>query len=336
MGSEMKICYLGVGVWGYSLACILATKGYQVVGWSIEEEVIAYLKKKSEHPKYPGFYAPATYSFTTDLDEALEGADIIVEGVTAVGLRPVFQKVKERKIGKRPIVLTSKGIEQNSCLLLSEVLIDVLGEEARGQIGCISGPSIADEVIRGMPTSVISSAYDPKIMATIHELFTSPSLRVYPNPDIHGAELGGALKNIIAIAAGASDGLGYGNSAKAALITRGLHEMKRLAPLKNAKAETFYGLSGMGDLCVTCFSPVSRNYRFGRLIAEGASAEEAKKSIGMVVEGMYTCLSALQLAKQGKVELPITELVYKVVYEKLSPHEAVKAILMRITKEEFA
>ena len=331
----MKIGYLGAGVWGYSLACLLASKGYAVVSWSIEEELIAYLREHREHPRIQGFTAPPSLSFTTDIHEVINGQDLIVEGVTSAGIRQVFQTVKEISVPDCPIVLTSKGIEQNTGLLLSDVVIEVLGEEHKHQIGCISGPSIAQEVLKGQPTSVVCSGYDPKVIALIHEVFSTPTFRVYPNSDINGVELGGALKNIIAIACGVADGLGFGDNAKAALMTRGLHEIRKLAVTKGCKPETLSGLAGMGDLCVTCLSTFSRNYRFGRLIAEGLGPEQAKREIGMVVEGTYTCLSAIQIARKAGIEVPITEGVYKVVYENLNPHEAVKQLLQRATKEEY-
>lgn len=330
-----KIGYLGAGVWGYCLASLLASKGYVVISWSIEEETVAYLQEKREHPKLKGSPAPPTLSFTHDIATVLEGQDLIVEGVTSAGIRQVFQAVKSIGIPDCPIVLTSKGIEQNTGLLLSDVVLEVLGKKHKKQIGCLSGPSIAQEVLKGLPSSVVCSAYEPSVMHLIHEIFSTPTFRVYPNSDINGVELGGALKNIIAIACGVSDGLGFGDNAKAALMTRGLHEMRKLAITKGCLPETLNGLAGMGDLCVTCLSKFSRNYRFGRLIAEGLQPDEAKKQIGMVVEGTYTCLSAIQLAKKAGIEVPITESVYKVVYENLSPHEAVKWLLQRTTKEEY-
>lgn len=330
-----KIGYLGLGAWGYVLASLLAQKGYEVTAWTIEEDTINYIREKGEHPKIKGFPIPPKLNVTSNLMEVLTKKDILVEGVTSAGVRQVFQKVKETQIPACPIVLTSKGIEQNTGLLLSEVVIEVLGEKHRHQIGCLSGPSIAEEVLQGLPTSVVCSSYDPHVMFKIHELFSTPTFRIYPNPDINGVELGGALKNIIAIACGASDGLGFGDNAKAALMTRGLHEIRKLAVLRGGKPDTLNGLAGMGDLCVTCLSTMSRNYRFGRLIAEGLTPDEAKRKIGMVVEGAYTCLSAIQLAKKADIDLPITEAIYKVLYEGISPREGVKLLLQRATKEEF-
>lgn len=332
---KKKIGYLGAGVWGYCLASLLATKGYKVVCWGLEKEVIEQMQQKREHPRLGGFLAPANLTFTSNIEEVLHDKDILVEAVTSAGIRQVFQRVKEIALPTCPIVLTSKGIEQNTGLLLSEVVIEVLGKEHKQLIGCLSGPSIAEEVLQGLPTSVVCSAYAPEVMALIHEVFSTPAFRVYPNPDINGVELGGALKNIIAIACGVSDGIGFGDNAKAALMTRGLHEISKLAVTKGCKPETLHGLAGMGDLCVTCLSMLSRNYRFGRLIAEGLKPEKAKAKIGMVVEGTYTCLSAIQLAKKEGIELPITEAVYKVLYEGLSPHDAVQLLLQRATKEEY-
>jgi glycerol-3-phosphate dehydrogenase (NAD(P)+) len=332
---KLKIGYLGVGAWGYCLANLLASKGYDVCAWSIEGSVIKHLQEKREHPKLPGYPPPPSLSFTTDLEEALKHKDLIVEGVTSAGLRQVFQSVKKIHIPSCPIVLTSKGIEQNTGLLLSEVLLEVLGEESRSKIACLSGPTIAEEVLKGLPTSVVCSSYDPDILGLVHEAFSTPTFRVYRNSDINGVELGGALKNIIAIACGASDGLGFGDNTKAALMTRGLHEIRKLAVFKGAKPETLNGLTGMGDLCVTCLSTLSRNYRFGRLIADGLTAEAAKAKIGMVVEGAYTCLSATQLAKKAGIDMPITETIYKVLYEGVGVQDAVKMILQRITKDEL-
>ncbi|NGX60764.1 MAG: Glycerol-3-phosphate dehydrogenase [NAD(P)+] [Chlamydiae bacterium] len=330
-----NIGYLGTGVWGYSLAMLLASKGNHVLVWGIDEEIVHFLKGKREHPKLPGFTAPDNLQFTTNLEEVLQGKDLIVEGVTSSGLREVFNHIKETYVPECPIVLTSKGIEQDTGLLLSDVVAEVLGEEHRKQIGCLSGPSIAQEVLKGLPSSVVCSGYTPEVIALIHETFSTPTFRVYPNPDINGVELGGALKNIIAIACGVSDGMGFGDNAKAALMTRGLHEIRKLAAVKGCKPETLNGLAGMGDLCVTCLSNLSRNYRFGRLIAEGKKPDQAKKEIGMVVEGAYTCRSAMQIAEKHEIEVPITEAVHKLIYEGYSPEEGLNFLLQRATKEEY-
>lgn len=328
----MKIAYLGAGTWGFCLASLLGAKGYSVVLWTAEEAFAKQLQETRQHPKLPQVQTPASVSFTADLEEALEGADWIVESVTSKGIRPVFESLVGRI--HCPIVLTSKGIEQNTGLLLPEVVIQVCGEAARAQVGCLSGPSHAEEVMLQLPTSVVASAYNPDVMLGIASLFSTPVFRVYPNADINGVALGGAMKNIVAIACGISDGLGFGDNTKAALMTRGLHEIRKLARLKGCNPETLNGLSGMGDLCVTCLSKLSRNYRFGQLIAQELSSAEAQEVIGMVVEGAYTCVSAAQLASKHQVPAPITEAVYSILYGDLKPRDAVKSLFQRAIKEE--
>lgn len=330
----MKIGYLGAGTWGFCLAFLLASKGCEVIAWTKQEEFAALLNKTREHPKLPHYKAEEGVTFTSDLAKALSGIDFLVESVTSTGIRPVFENIKALGGVKCPIVLTSKGIEQHSCLLLPEIVVEVLGLSYRELVGCISGPSHAEEVIAKLPTAVVCSAYEPHVMMKIHDLFSTPFFRVYPNADINGVAFGGAMKNIIAIASGISDGLGFGDNTKAALMTRGLHEIRRLSVTKGAKSETLTGLSGLGDLCVTCLSKLSRNYKFGHYIAEGLSPEAAKEKVGMVVEGAYTCVSARELAHRSHIDVPITEAVYSTLYENRDPREAVKALLQRTVKEE--
>lgn len=334
MQERVKIGYLGAGTWGFCLASLLAAKGHQVVLWTKKQEFAELLNKTREHPKLPGFKADKNVFFTSDLAKALEGIDYLVESVTSMGIRPVFEQIRSQSELSCPIIVTSKGIEQNSCLLLPEVVVDVLGESHRSNVGCLSGPSHAEEVIQKLPTAIVCAAYSAGLMLQIHDLFSTPFFRVYPNTDINGVNFGGALKNIIAIACGISDGLGFGDNTKAALMTRGLHEMCKLAVTKNAKAETLNGLSGLGDLCVTCLSKLSRNYKYGYLIAEGLSPPAAKEAVGMVVEGSFTVVSALQLAKKANIAVPITEAIYSILYENLNPQDAVKALLQRAIKEE--
>ncbi len=330
----MKIGYLGAGTWGFSLASLLASKGHEVLLWTANAEFAKTLIKKREHPKLPRYKAEEGLSFTSDLKSAIEGADFIIESVTSMGIRPVFEQVLTLGEVKCPIVISSKGIEQNSGLLLPEIVLQVLGEGTRKLIGCISGPSHAEELIQKLPTSVVSASYDPELMFAIRDLFSTAFFRVYPNSDINGVAFGGAMKNIIAIACGISDGLGFGDNTKAALMTRGLHEIRKLSVTKGCKPETLNGLAGLGDLCVTCLSKHSRNYMFGRLIAEGLDPQAAKEKIGMVVEGIYTCVSALQLGKKEQIEVPITQAIYSIVYEALNPRDAVKSLLQRAIKEE--
>lgn len=330
----MKIGYLGTGSWGFCLATLLSGKGYEVVSWTTKPELADLLNKTREHPLLRGAIAKGNIRFTTDMKEALEGAEMIVESVTSSGLRSVFEQVKKILRPQCPIVLTSKGIEQNTGFILPEVVVEIFGEYTRHLVGFLSGPSFSEEVVKGLPTSVVGSAYDQKIVKTICETFTTERFRVYPNLDIRGVAFGGALKNIIAIACGISDGLVLGNSAKAALMTRGLHEIKKLALAEGCKAETINGLTGMGDLCMTCNSAMSRNFKFGLLLAQGKKIEDAQKQIGMAVEGVYTCVSALQLSKKLGIPMPISEAVYEIIYHHLDPKEAVKKLMMRTIKEE--
>lgn len=330
----MKIGYLGAGTWGFCLSSLLAANGHEVILWTSRPEFADILNKKRQHPKLKNYIADARVLFTSDLDRALDGAELVVESVTSSGIRPIFEQV--RAIGRTecPILITSKGIEQNSGLLLTEVALQVFGENFRDRIGCLSGPSHAEEVIRELPTSIVCSAYDKLLMLKIRDTFNTPFFRIYPNADINGVAFGGAMKNIIAIACGISDGLGFGDNTKAALMTRGLHEIRKLAVTKGCNPETLNGLSGMGDLCVTCLSKHSRNYAFGRLIAEGLDPQTAKEKIGMVVEGIYTSVSALQLGQKFHIPVPITQAIYSILYENLNPRDAVRNLLQRAIKEE--
>lgn len=329
-----KIGYLGMGAWGYCLASLLASKNYELICWTTKPDLARQLEEHREHPLLPGHRSTGNMTFTTDMAHVLQEADIIVESVTSAGLRPVFQQIKQLGLKQKPVILTSKGIEQNTGKILPEVAIEVLGEEFRPYIGFLSGPSFAKEVIRGLPTSVIGTAYSNEIMQEICEIFMTPTFRIYPNSDILGVAYGGALKNIIGIACGISEGLALGFSSKAALMTRGLHEIRKIAVARGCKAETINGLAGMGDLCVTCSSPISRNFRFGMLLSQGLSTEEAQKKIGMVVEGAYTCVSALQLSQQYQINMPIAETVYNVIQGHIQPRDAVSALMQRPIKEE--
>lgn len=328
----MKLAVLGAGTWGFALASLLASNGHHVLLWTSRLEHAQQLNKERKHPKLPPFPVDDKLQFTTSLEEALDGADFIVEAVTAAGLRPVLDKLVELGGSDAPLIVTSKGIEQDTGLLLPEVAREAFGKQHA--IGCLSGPSLADEVVKQLPTSVVSSAYDKKLMLAIRDLFNSLYFRVYPNSDLNGVAFGGAMKNIIAIACGISDGLGFGDNTKAALMTRGLHEIRKLSTAKQCQPETLNGLSGMGDLCVTCLSTLSRNYMFGRHLASGLTPKEAKEKIGMAVEGIYSCVSARQLGQKHKIPVPITDAVYAIIYGDLNPKDAVKALLKRAIKEE--
>jgi glycerol-3-phosphate dehydrogenase (NAD(P)+) len=331
---SLKIGYLGAGAWGFCLARLLALKGHQVTLWSKNSQLVDNLRAYNPHPHLPNARLCPGITLTTDLEEAVDNKDLLVESVTLAGLRPVFLEVAKIGIRRVPIILTSKGIEHNTMLLPSEILTELLGEEFLGLLASLSGPSLANPVALEHPTAVVCAAYRIELANRICSIFSNQYFRVYPNSDILGVSFGGAMKNIIAIAAGISDGLGFGENSKAALITRGLHEICKLAAVKGANPETLYGLAGLGDLCVTALSSQSRNYRFGQLIAKGHTTQEAKDLIGMVVEGAYSCLSALQLAHAHNVPIPITEVTHAIVYHGLPPREAVQRLMLRPIKEE--
>ncbi len=330
-----KIGYLGMGAWGFCLASLLAAKeDHELVCWTTKPDLAKQLTNTREHPLLPGHRTKGHISFTTDMVKVLDHADMIVESVTSAGLRSVFEQVRSLGLPSCPIVITSKGIEQDTGRILPEVVLEVLGNDFRPLIGCLSGPGFAQEVIHGLPTSLVCSAYSNEALQFICDVFMTPTFRIYPNLDILGTAFGGALKNIIAIACGISEGLSLGCSSKAALMTRGLHEIRKLAVACGCKQETINGLAGMGDLFLTCSSPMSRNFRFGMLLAQGISFKEALKRIGMVVEGVYTSVSALQLGKQHQIELPIAETVYQIIYHGMRPIDAVSFLMQRTIKEE--
>ncbi len=337
MSELKKIGYLGGGAWGFCLATLLARKGHKVNLWPGSEKRFNMMKNEGCHPSLDGGIDP-NITLCKEIAQTVQGVDFIVESVTAGGIRPVFQQLKELGVISIPIVLTSKGIEQESGLLMHEVVTEILGSAYKKYIGTISGPSLAKELHIKQPTSVVCSAYDRQIMDDIRALFTTDFFRVYPNPDIKGVSFSGAMKNIIAIACGISDGLGFGDNSKSALMTRGLHEIRKLATRVGAEGEclpeTINGLAGMGDLCVTCASNLSRNHRFGQLIARGYSESEAKAEIKMVVEGISTCLAARDLGLKLGIDLPITEGVYAVLRKGVKPLDAVKMLLTRDVKPE--
>lgn len=329
----MKIGYLGTGTWGFSLASLLASKGFEVYAWGVDCPTVMALQTTRIHPKLPGAIAHPNVTFGCDFEEAVADADVIVESVTSQGIRPVFQRLAPLK-SEALLVITSKGIELGTGLLLPEIVLEVMGEGYRSRIGCLSGPSHAEEVVKQLPTSVVAAAYAENTTMKIRDIFSTSFFRVYPNADIHGVAFGGAMKNIIAIACGIAVGLGLGDNTVAALMTRGLHEIRKLAVVKGAKPETLNGLSGLGDLCVTCLSHHSRNSRFGRLIGEGLGVREALGKVGMVVEGMTTCKIALNMAREAQIEVPITEVIHAILYEQMDPKNGVKQLLNRAVKEE--
>ncbi len=329
----MKIGCLGAGAWGFCLAHLLAENGHDIVLWTRKNSLALLLENGKAHPKLPKLTLLPNMRMTTNLAEAITNVELVMESVTAKGAREVFQAIAQKGLNC-PLIITSKGIEQNTLLLLSEVFLEVFGKSSQGLVGSLSGPSLANEVMDKLPTSVVCSAYDDFVLKQIQTAFASPYFRVYPNKDVAGCAFGGAMKNVMAIACGIAQGMGFGENTRAALITRGLHEIRKLSVAKNAFAETLNGLAGLGDLCATCFSPDSRNHKFGMLIANGYTASSAKEKIGMVVEGTYTVSAAHQLALQAKIPAPITEGVYRVLYEDFDPRRVVSDLLSRPIKQE--
>ena len=300
--------------------------------WSHREEEAKELAKSREHKsKLPGVQIPEGIEITGDLESALTEKDVIVLAVPSVAVRSTARKVAPYVKEGQLIVNVAKGIEETTLMTLT----DIIEEEIPGAKGCVlSGPSHAEEVSRGLPTTCVVGAKDKETAEFLQNIFMSSVFRVYISPDILGIELGGALKNVIALAAGTADGLGYGDNTKAALITRGITEIARLGIAMGAKADTFYGLSGIGDLIVTCASKHSRNRKAGYLMGQGRSMHQAMDEVNMVVEGVYSAKAGLALSQKYKVEMPIIEQVNKVLFEGKAPADAVNELMVRDRKIE--
>lgn len=327
-----NISVIGDGGWGTTLAILLSQKGYKVTLWGAFPDYIDILKLKRVNTKFlPGIRIPAEMDITSSLDDAMNKKDLIVLAVPSQYMRGVLTRVSAYKISGEIFVSVTKGIENKTLKRMSEVVYEILGKV---RLTVLSGPTIAHEVALKVPTTIVSSSLDMESAKAVQGVFMADFFRVYTSTDIIGTELGGSLKNIIAIAAGISDGLGFGTNAKAALLTRGLVEMVRLGVAMGAKKETFYGLSGLGDLATTCISSYSRNRHFGEEIGRGRALKETLKETEMVVEGVATTESALELSKKYKVEMPITEEIYKVLYEKKDPKKAVSDLMTRPPKVE--
>lgn len=323
---------IGAGSWGTALSLLLHQNGHQVVLWSIMEDEVKLLKEKREHvSKLPGIKIPEDMDITSDLEYAVKGQDMLVLAVPSPYTRGTAHNMGHFVQDGQLIVNVAKGVEEKTLMTLSEIIEE---EIPQANVAVLSGPSHAEEVGRRMPTTVVAGAHDKKTAEYIQNLFMSPTFRVYTSPDILGIELGSALKNVIALAAGTADGLGYGDNLKAALITRGIAEIARLGITMGAHPETFYGLSGIGDLIVTCASVHSRNRKAGYLIGQGRTMEEAMDEVKMIVEGVYSAKAAIGLARKFEVELPIIEQVNKVLFDHKDPKQAVEDLMLRDKKIE--
>lgn len=322
-----KVGVLGAGSWGTALALLLNGNGHDVTIWSIDPKEVEMLQKEREQKsKLPGVKLPETISITNDLEEGMRDKDILVLAVPSVFTRATAKSMKPYIRFGQIVVDVAKGIEESTLMTLSEQIKEELPE---ADVAVLSGPSHAEEVGRGLPTMCVVGATSEKTAQYLQDAFRSEVFRVYISSDILGIELGGSLKNVIALAAGMADGLGYGDNTKAALITRGVAEITRLGVTMGGKAETFAGLTGIGDLIVTCASVHSRNRKAGYLMGQGKTMKEAMDEVQMVVEGVYSAKAAMGLAKKYGVSMPIIEQVNAILFENKSAAEAVNELMMR-------
>lgn len=330
-----KITVIGAGSWGLALARLLAKQNQQVSIWDKDTDALSHLRINHKHPRLlPGFVLPDNVMIAETLEESIQSSEEIVLTIPSHVMRAVCTSIKPYLSHGHILISCAKGLEMDTLKTMSEVIQDVLPELSSSQITALSGPSHAEEVSMDIPTTVSVSGSDIQVLAKIQDIFSTRFFRVYTNMDLVGVEMGAALKNVIAIAAGACDGMGFGDNTKAALITRGLAEMTRLGVKKGANPATFSGLSGLGDLVVTCMSRHSRNRMFGELKAKGFSTDEALQKIGMVVEGLKTSEAAKKLSDKLEVEMPITNEIYNVIHDEKSVKQAVMDLMTRDPKSE--
>ncbi len=331
--SNFNVTVLGAGSWGTALSMVLCDKGHNVNLWMRCEKQYSDMISTRKNNKYlPNINLPTGLNLYVDLQKSILNANVILISVPSQFVREILQKIKPFLKGDEIIINSSKGMEKNTCLTMSQVASNELPDN---KFVVLSGPSHAEEVCKNMPTTVVAASNDKATAELVQDLFITPRFRVYTNPDVMGVELGGALKNVIAFGAGIADGLKFGDNAKAALITRGISEVARLGKAMGANKSTFAGLSGIGDLIVTCTSIHSRNRRAGILIGKGKNMNETLEEIGMVVEGITTTKVAYKLAKKYNVEMPITEEIYNVIYNNGNAEEAVTNLMTRSRKHEI-
>lgn len=326
----MNIAIIGSGSWGVALAVHLASVGNNVKIWSFMEEERDLLNNERKCKFLPEITLPKNIYCSTDFEEVIKDAEMILHVTPSKFTRSTFKQYKEF-VGNKPIIICSKGFEKETLETLDEVILE---EMPTAKIGVLSGPSHAEEVSIAIPTALVIASKHQNILKIVQDAFMSEKMRIYTSNDVKGVELGGALKNIIAFCSGAAAGIELGDNSFAALITRGLKEIVRLGVELGGKEETFYGLSGLGDLIVTCLSEHSRNRKAGYLIGQGKTLEETKKEVGMVIESVDNIEVAYELGKLHNIEMPIVETVYKVLYENLDPQEAVKTLMTRDKKME--
>ena len=334
MVEKFRVTVLGDGGWGTALAIVNARRNNSVTLWSAFPDYAKIIQEKRENIKFlPGVPLDPSLKITSDLKEALEGAHIVILAIPTQFLRNILYKIKDLKYSDKIFVSVSKGIEKKTCLRPSEIIRSVLGNQLRLVI--LSGPSHAEEVARGIPTLVVVASDQEKDAAKVQEAFMDTYFRIYVQTDIVGTEFGGALKNVIAIAAGVCDGLKFGDNTKAGLISRGLLEMTRLGIRMGANPNTFFGLSGLGDLVTTCFSQHGRNLRVGRELGEGKKIKDILKGMEMVAEGVDTAESVYELCKKSGLSLPIMGEVYNILFRDKNARQAVIDLLHRDAHEEW-
>ncbi len=330
------VAVVGAGSWGTTLANLLAKKGGEVRLWALEPEVAAAMNERRENAAFlPGVRISERVAATTSLTDAVAGADVVVSVSPAQHVRSVMARAAEAMRPEALVVSASKGIEKDTLCTMAGVLRQVLPAGARDRAVFLSGPSFAREVAAEQPTAVTAASYAPDAARKAQELFQTAYLRVYTSADVEGVELGGALKNVIAVAAGMSSGLGLGHNALAALITRGLAEISRLGIKLGANPLTFAGLAGMGDLILTCTGELSRNRSVGFALGQGRALDEILASMTMVAEGVDTTRAAYQLARRERIEMPIVDVVHAVLFGGLHPREAVESLMLREPKAEL-
>lgn len=329
-----NIGVIGAGSWGTALALLLDKNGHAVTEWSHRPEEAEELSRTREHKsKLPGVKLPETMRFTGDLEEAVTGKEVLIMAVPSTAVRSTAAKIRPYLTKGQIVVDVAKGIEENTLMTLSQQIEEELPD---ADVAVLSGPSHAEEVGRGLPTAVVIGAKTEATARYLQEKFMNHVFRVYISPDMLGMELGGALKNVIALAAGIADGMGYGDNTKAALITRGIAEIARLGVKMGGAIESFTGLTGIGDLIVTCASVHSRNRKAGYLMGQGKTMEEAMDEVKMVVEGVYSAKAAAKLGKKYGVALPIVDKVNEVLFEGKDPKEAVDELMLRDSKAEHS
>jgi glycerol-3-phosphate dehydrogenase (NAD(P)+) len=334
MDAAMKVAVLGAGSWGTALASLLARNGHDTVIWGRNAEQVRSINESHENARYlPGISLPGSLKASTDLAETVRDADFILVVTPSHAFKETVQALAPHRKAGVGVSWASKGFEPGSGRFLHEVAAEILGDDV--SLAVVTGPSFAKEVTQGLPTAVTVHSDDADFAQTVAEALHGPAFRAYTGNDMMGAELGGAMKNVLAVATGVADGMGLGLNARAGLITRGLNEMLRLNHALGGRAETLMGLAGLGDLVLTSTGDLSRNRRLGLALGQGRSIEEAVASIGQVVESIQTCDEVMRLAERFEMDLPISALVQRVLHQEITPQEGLQMLLAREQKPEY-